>query len=264
MTDASARPAVGRSVVATRDGIVATSHPLAAIAGVQILARGGTAADAAIAANATLGVVEPMMNGIGGDLFALVSEDASVAPVGLNASGWAPAELTPQRLESLGYAAMPERGIHSVTVPGAVAGWEALRARFGRLPLATLLAPAIHYADKGFPLAEVGARLWAESASAVAAAPGARATYLPTGHAPRIGSVVRNPDLAASLTEIAEAGAATFYRGPLAHRLVEYANTLGGSLGAGDLSEFEPEWVSPLRSTYRGWRVYELPPNTQG
>ena len=264
MTDTRRRPPVGRSVVATRDGIVATSHPLAAMAGVQALAHGGTAVDAAIAANATLGVVEPMMNGIGGDLFALISVDGSSPPIGLNASGWAPAELTPEFLESRGCDAMPASGIHSVTVPGAVAGWEALRTRFGRLPLAELLAPAIHHADKGFPVAEVGAQMWTEYAANVAADPGARATYLPNGQAPPFGSLVRNPDLAAVLSEIGAEGSETFYRGRLAGQLVEFSQTLGGTLRADDLSEFEPEWVTPLESTYRDWRVYELPPNTQG
>jgi gamma-glutamyltranspeptidase/glutathione hydrolase len=264
MTDARPRPPVGRSVVATRDGIVATSHPLAAMAGVQALERGGTAVDAAIAANDTLGVVEPMMNGVGGDLFAMVSVDGSSPPTGLNASGWSPAMLTPDFVESLGYDTMPASGIHSVTVPGAVAGWEALRARFGHLPLGEILAPAIHYAEEGFPVAEVGAQMWADYAATVAGDPGARATYLPGGHAPPCGSIVRNPDLAVVLSEIGNDGAEAFYRGPLATRIVDYAKTLGGTLRLADLSEFEPEWVAPLERTYRGWHVYELPPNTQG
>ncbi len=162
------RPVVGRSVVATRHGIVATSHPLAAMAGVEILECGGTAADAAIAANATLGVVEPMMCGMGGDLFAIVSDGESGRVDGLNASGWAPATMTPALLASLGYERVPERGIMSVTVPGAVAGWDALRERFGRLPLATTLAPAISYAQDGFPVTEIVARMWAQDAPIVA------------------------------------------------------------------------------------------------
>src|SRR5579883_1959148 len=186
-------PLVGRSVVATRFGIVATSSPLASMAGVQMLERGGSAADAAIAANATLGLVEPMMNGIGGDLFAIVYDARTGRLSGLNASGWAPAGMTPALLAQHGQHEMPRRGILSVTVPGAVAGWDALHRRFGRLPLATLLAPAIHYAEQGVPVSEVDARMWAEGAPGLAADPGARATYLPDGHPPRAGALFRPP-----------------------------------------------------------------------
>jgi gamma-glutamyltranspeptidase / glutathione hydrolase len=264
MRVAEARPAVGRSVVATRDGIVATSHPLAAIAGVQMLERGGTAVDAAIAANATLGVVEPMMSGMGGDLFAIVSEGGTGRLTGLNASGWAPAGLTPLLLASLAEHEMPLRGILSVTVPGAVAGWDRLRERFGRLPMATILAPAIRYADDGFPVSEVVARMWAQHAPVLMADPGARATYLPGGQAPTAGASFRNPDLATSMREVAAQGATGFYRGRIGTTLVHYAQGLGGPLRAADLIEFEPEWVSPIQSTYRGWTISELPPNTQG
>jgi len=258
------RPTVGRSVVATRHGIVATSHPLAAMAGVHMLERGGTAVDAAIAANATLGVVEPMMCGIGGDLFAIVSDGASGALSGLNASGWAPAALTPALLASLGHHEMPQRGILSVTVPGAVAGWAALRERFGRLSLATILEPAIRYAGDGFPLSEVVARMWAENAPAVMADPAARATFLPTGWSPLAGALFHNPDLASSMREVAAHGRDGFYRGRIAAALVEHAQALGGPLRSGDLAEFEPEWVAPIHTTYRGWTISELPPNTQG
>src|SRR5438874_1749474 len=171
----------GRSRVATTYGVVAASQPLAARAGVQVLERGGTAVDAAIAANAVLGVTEPQSNGIGGDLFAIVYDARSGRLHGLNASGWAPRALTPEWLASHGFASMPQNGIHSVTVPGAVAGWEALRARLGRLPLATLLAPAIRYADEGFPVSDVIAAHWAALADRVAAEPTAAATYLPNG-----------------------------------------------------------------------------------
>ena len=258
------RPVVGRSVVATRHGIVATSHPLAAMAGVEILECGGTAADAAIAANATLGVVEPMMCGMGGDLFAIVSDGESGRVDGLNASGWAPATMTPALLASLGYERVPERGIMSVTVPGAVAGWDALRERFGRLPLATTLAPAISYAQDGFPVTEIVARMWAQDAPIVATNASARATYLSDGRAPDAGTIVRNPDLAASMRNVAAQGRAAFYRGRIATALIERARILGGPLRASDLAEFEVEWVTPLRTTYRGWAISELPPNTQG
>ena len=258
------RPMVGRSVVATRYGIVATSQPLASMAGVQILERGGNAIDAAIAANATIGLMEPMMNGIGGDLFAIVYEAKTGRLYGLNSSGWAPAGLTPEVLAARGATRMPDHGIFTVTVPGAVAGWAALRERFGHLPFATLLAPAIHYAADGFPVSEVDARMWAEKEAVVSADPGARATYLPGGQPPAAGTVFRNPDLAASLRAIAEHGRDGFYRGPTADALMAFARAEGGSLAASDLTEFQPEWVTPIQTTYRGWTVSELPPNTQG
>ena len=254
----------GRSRVATTYGIVAASQPLAARAGVQILERGGTAVDAAIAANAVLGVTEPQSNGIGGDLFAMVYEARTGALHGLNASGWAPAGLTPQLLVSRGTTSMPQHGIHSVTVPGAVAGWEALRTTLGRLPLATILAPAIRYADEGFPLTDVIAAHWAALTDKLAAEPGAAATYLPSGRAPRAGELFRNRDLAATLTAIAAEGPAAFYQGRIGDAIVAASRERGGTLDHGDLREFAPEWVEPISTTYRGWRVYELPPNTQG
>src|SRR5262245_11774592 len=193
----------GRSKIATKYGIVAASQPLAARAGVQILERGGHAVDAAIAANAVMGVVEPEMNGIGGDLFAIVSESGSDRLHGLNAGGWAPAGLTPELLRRQGAADMPQDGIHSVTVPGAVAGWAALHARFGRLPLADLLAPAIFYAERGFPVSDIIAGRWADREPKLAPEPDAAAIYLPAGRAPGAGEVFRNPDLARSLPAIA-------------------------------------------------------------
>src|SRR5437016_1783284 len=186
---------VGRSRVATKYGIVAASQPLAAQAGVQVLERGGNAVDAIIAANAVLGVVEPQSNGIGGDLFAMVYEAKSGTLHGLNASGWAPRGLTPALLKSRGAAGMPTSGIHSVTVPGAVAGWDALRTRLGTLPMADLLAPAIRYADEGFPLSDVIAAHWDTYADKLASEANAARTYLPNGRAPRAGEMFRNPDL---------------------------------------------------------------------
>src|SRR5437899_1723240 len=176
---------VGRSKIATQYGIVAAGQPLAARAGAQALERGGNAIDAAIAANAVLGLVEPQSNGIGGDLFAIVSDATTGALTGLNASGWAPAGLTPGLLRSRGISEMPATGIHTVTVPGAVAGWHALHRRFGALPFADLLAPAIAYADQGFPVSEVIAAAWEALAGKLVARPEAAATYLPAGRAPR-------------------------------------------------------------------------------
>jgi gamma-glutamyltranspeptidase/glutathione hydrolase len=254
----------GRSKVATRFGIVAASQPLAARAGAQVLERGGTAADAAIAANAVLGLVEPAANGLGGDLFALVYEAGTGRVYGLNAAGWAPSGLTIERLASKNIARMPGSGIYSVTVPGAVAGWEALRAKFGRLPLGDLLKPAIYYARNGFPVSEVIAAGWAESAPELARNPHAARTYLIDGRAPRAGELFRNPDLAASLARIAERGPAGFYAGPTAEAILALSQELDGTMTAADLTEYKPEWVEPIKTTYRGWEVYEIPPNTQG
>jgi gamma-glutamyltranspeptidase / glutathione hydrolase len=253
----------GRSKVITTHGIVATSQPLASQAGVQVLERGGNAVDAAIAANAVLGLVEPQSNGIGGDLFAIVSQpDGTVH--GLNAGGWAPSGLTPALLRSHGITQMPASGIHTVTVPGAVAGWESLRQRFGTLPMRDLLAAAIFYARDGFPVSEVIAEGWANLTAKVAGDPEAARTYLPDGRAPRVGELFRNPGLAESLQRIADHGAAGFYEGPTATAILARSRDLGGTMTAADLTEFEPEWVDPISTTYRGWRVYELPPNTQG
>ena len=186
----------GRSKIATTYGIVAASQPLAARAGVQVLERGGHAVDAAIATNAVMGLVQPHMNGIGGDLFAIVYHARTGTLSGLNSSGWAPAGLTPQLVKSRGAREMPAGGIHSVTVPGAVAGWHALRTRFGRLPLHDLLASAIYYAEHGFPVSDVIAGAWGALAEVIAPEPHAAATFLPGGRAPRAGELFGNPDLA--------------------------------------------------------------------
>jgi gamma-glutamyltranspeptidase/glutathione hydrolase len=255
---------VGRSRVATKYGIVAASQPLAARAGVQMLERGGTAVDAVIAANAVLGVVEPQSNGIGGDLFAIVYEAASGALHGLNAAGWAPQGLTAALLKSRGAAEMPQSGIHTVTVPAAVAGWGALRSRLGALSMADLLAPAIRYADEGFPVSDVIAAHWGTYAQKLASEPNAARTYLPHQRPPRAGEIFRNADLAASLQRIAQQGPAGFYEGPTADAILAISRDKGGTLAADDLREFEPEWVDPISTTYRGWTVYELPPSTQG
>ena len=254
----------GRSKIATKYGIVAASQPLAARAGVQVLERGGNAVDAAIAANAVMGLVEPHMNGIGGDLFAIVYEAANDRLHGLNSGGWAPERLTPALLESLGVVVMPSSGIHTVTVPGAVAGWDALRTRFGTLPFEDLLAPAIFYAEDGFPVSDVIADTWGGLSDKLNGDANAAATYLPNGRAPRAGEVFRNPALARSLRLIAREGSSAYYSGRIGDAILETSAKLGGAMGAADLREFRPEWVEPISTTYRGWTVYELPPNTQG
>src|SRR5215510_11332050 len=203
-TAAGARPVVGRSVVSTQLGIVAASHPLAARAGVEMLERGGNAVDAAIAANATIGLMEPAMNGIGGDLFIIYYEAKTKKLYGLNSGGWAPTGLTPKLLQDKGQTRMPQSGIYSVTVPGAVAGWDALRTRFGTKPFSELLAPAIYYAENGFPVTEVIARGWGSAVNKLSQHPSTAKTYLINGRAPKTGEVFKNPDLAKSLKLIAD------------------------------------------------------------
>jgi gamma-glutamyltranspeptidase/glutathione hydrolase len=258
------RPFVGRSLVATQYGIVAASSPLAARAGVQMLERGGNAVDAAVAANAVMGVVEPAMNGIGGDLFAIVYEARTKKLHGLNAGGWAPSALTPELLRAKGFKQMPGRGIYSITVPGAVAGWDALREKLGRLPIGDLLAPAIFYAEHGFPVSEVVARDWAGSHKILAADPNAARTFLVEGRTPRAGEIFRNKDLSASLRLVATQGRRGFYEGKLAQAILAMSRQEGGTMTASDLAEYSPSWVDPISTSYRGWTVYEIPPNTQG
>ncbi len=256
---------VGRSKIATTLGIVAASQPLAARAGVQVLERGGGAVDAAIAANAVMGLVEPHMNGIGGDLFVIYYDAKTRTLHGLNSGGWAATGLTPEFLKGRGITRMPGRGIYSVTVPGAVAGWDALRARFGKLPMAEILASAIYYADSGFPLTDVIADNWGRATKSLASHPNSAKTYLiENTRAPKAGEVFRNPDLAATLRLIAQKGRAGFYEGRTADAILSISRENGGTMTAADLKAFEPEWVDPIKTTYRGWDVYELPPNTQG
>ncbi|HXV65493.1 MAG TPA: gamma-glutamyltransferase, partial [Vicinamibacteria bacterium] len=254
--DEEGKPIVGRSMVATQYGIVAASQPLAARAGVQILERGGNAIDAAIAANATIGLMEPTGNGIGGDLFAIVYLAKTGEIHGLNASGWAPKGMTPEFLASRNIEEMPQRGIYAVTVPGVVAGWHALRARLGSLEFSEILAPAIHYAENGFPVSEVIARGWARSEDLHKSHPNAAETFLINGRAPKPGEIFRNPDLAASLRRIAEKGRDGYYKGKTAEAILAISEEMDGAIAAADLMEFEPEWVTPISTTYRGWTVY--------
>jgi gamma-glutamyltranspeptidase/glutathione hydrolase len=258
-------PIVGRSVVSTTFGIVAASQPLAARAGVQILERGGNAIDAAIAANATIGLMEPTGNGLGGDLFIIYYEAKSGTVYGLNSSGWAPTGLNVDFLASKGIKEMPQRGIYSVTVPGVAAGWDAMRSRFGTKPFSELLAPAIWYAENGFPVSERIAAGWAGSVKMHSAHPNSRKTYLIDGErAPKAGEIFRNPDLAGSLRLIAEKGRDGYYKGKTAEAILAISREQGGTFTAADLGEFQPEWVTPIKTSYRGWNVYEIGPQTQG
>jgi gamma-glutamyltranspeptidase/glutathione hydrolase len=256
---------VGRSKIMTKYGIVAASQPLAAQAGVSILERGGNAVDAAIATNAVMGLVEPYYNGIGGDLFVTYYEAKTKKLYGLNAGGWAPTGFTPEYLRSKGVT----RGLSgpfSVTVPGAVKGWEMLRKRFGTMPMSDLLAPAEFYADDGFPVTDIIAGDWGSQASVrkLSADPASAKTFLVNGRGPKPGEVMKNPDLAATLRLIGEKGPSGFYEGKVADAILSTLNAKGITMTAADLTEYQPEWVEPISTTYRGWTVYELPPNTQG
>jgi gamma-glutamyltranspeptidase/glutathione hydrolase len=254
----------GRSMVISRRGVVSAENPLAAQAGASVLAHGGNAVDAAVATNAVMGVVEPMMNGMGGDLFAIVYDAKTGKLYGLNASGWAPAGLSIEFLKSKGIAKMPQEGIQSVTVPGAVDGWSKLLARFGTKKFSELLAPAIYYAHEGFPVAEWDAAYWADSVDLLKQDKNAAATYLPDGRSPRIGEIFRNPDLARSLESLASGGRDAYYKGASAHKIVELSTRLGGTMTPEDLAEYSSEWVEPISTTYHGWTIYEIPPNGQG
>jgi gamma-glutamyltranspeptidase/glutathione hydrolase len=254
----------GRSMVISRRGVVSAENPLAAQAGASVLAHGGNAVDAAIATNAVMGVVEPMMNGIGGDLFAIVYDAKSGKLYGLNASGWAPAGLSIEFLKSKGIAKMPQAGIQSVTVPGAVDGWSKLIARFGTKKFSELLAPAIYYAREGFPVPEWDAAYWADEVDLLKQDKNAAATYLPDGRSPRVGEIFRNPDLARSLEAIASGGRDAYYRGDSAKNIVALSKRLGGTMTLEDLADYSSEWVEPISTTYHGWTVYEIPPNGQG
>jgi len=253
-----------RSMVISQDGIVAAESPLAAQAGATILAHGGNAVDAAVAANAVVGVVEPMMNGIGGDLFAIVYDAKTGKLYGLNASGWAPAKLSIEFLKTKGFTSMPQGGIQSVTVPGAVDGWSKLLAKFGSKQFPEVLAPAIHFAREGFPVPEVVAHEWKAAEEHLKQDPNAAATYLIGGRAPQLGEVFRNPDLAHSLELLAAGGRDAYYKGEIANRIVATSARLGGTMTLEDLAAYSSEWVEPISTTYRDWTVYEIPPNGQG
>lgn len=242
------------------DACVATTQPVAAQAGLAMLARGGNAVDAAVATAIALTMVEPTMNGVGGDAFAIVWDGASLH--GLNASGCAPAALDAPALHSL--QEMPLIGWASVTVPGAVSGWMALSRRFGALPFADLFEPAIRYAYDGFLVPYSVAQTWGVQAEWFKDVPGFAEVFLPEGRAPAVGQRFRNPALGESLGEIATSGGESFYHGAIARRIEAFARAQGGALAYADLAEHKPEWVAPLHRAYRGGIVHELPPNGQG
>ncbi len=254
-----------RSMVISPYGIVASSQVQASQAGAEILSRGGSAVDAAIATNAALGVMEPDMNGIGGDLFAIYWDAKSGKLYGLNASGWAPKALTIDYLKSKNVTRMPESGIDTVTVPGAVEGWNKLHERFGRMAWKDLFAPAIFYAENGFPVQELISMDWQDAARAkLKNDPETRRVFLVHDEAPQMGEVFRNLDLAKALRLLAEGGPRAFYAGEIAKAILATSRELGGTMTSEDLEDFSAEWVEPISITYRGWKVYELPPNGQG
>jgi gamma-glutamyltranspeptidase/glutathione hydrolase len=253
-----------RSVVMAPCGMVATSQPLAAQAGIDILKAGGTAVDAAIAVNAVLGVVEPMSCGIGGDLFAIVWDAAAGTLTGLNASGRAPYAASIDLFTQKGLSRIPDRGPLAWSVPGCVDGWACLHSRFGRLAYGAVLAPAIEYAEHGFPVTDIIGRDWAGAEGVLFPWAESARVYLPGGRAPRPGERFRNPDLAQTYRLIARDGREAFYAGEIADRIAACSETEGGLLSRADLRDHRSTWDDPVCTTYRGHTVWELPPNGQG
>ncbi len=260
----AANPRATRSVVLARNGIIATSQPLASAAGLQVLQRGGNAIDAAVTAAAVLSVVEPTMNGIGGDLFAIVYDAKTKTVRALNASGRSPAGATPEEFRRRHLDAIPYRGELSVSVPGVVDGWSELLAAFGTLTLDRALEPAIGYARDGYAVSEIISHQWKDQEAVLARDPAAAATFLPAGRAPRAGEVFQNPRLAATLEHIARGGRDAFYKGPIARAIAADMLRRKGLLTEADLAAHKSDWIEPVSTTYRGYDVLELGPNTQG
>ncbi|WP_254774574.1 gamma-glutamyltransferase [Shewanella algae] len=253
-----------RSEVYAVNGMAATSQPLATQVAVDILKQGGSAVDAAIAANAMLGLVEPTGSGIGGDLFAIVWSAKEQRLYGLNASGRSPASLTLEMLKAKGLEQLPPYGPLPVSVPGAVDGWYELHDKFGKLPMKDNLAPAIHYAREGFPVSELIAFYLARSGDKLAKYPGFKETYMPGGRMPAVGELFRNLALANSYEKIAKGGRDVFYKGEIARSIAAYMQQQGGYLSYEDLASHKSEWVEPVSVNYRGYDIWELPPNGQG
>ncbi|MCI0578551.1 MAG: gamma-glutamyltransferase [Chloroflexi bacterium] len=254
-----------RSNVVARNGLVATSQPLAAQAGLNVLQAGGNAVDAAVATVATLCVVEPTSTGIGGDAFALIWQANEGRLYGLNASGPAPAGLTAERIRSQGYEKMPQLGPLTVTVPGSLRGWQLALGRFGTRGLDTLLQRPIAYARDGFPVSQTIGRAWGYSTEKMSQHPDSRRVWLPGGRSPRPGELFRNPEFAATLQSLAEEGYDAFYRGEIGRRIAECVQAAGGVLTQEDLAAYQAEWVEPIAVPYRdGFAFHEIPPNGQG
>lgn len=256
---------VTRSEVIAKNGMVATSHPLVTQIGLDILKQGGSAIDAAIAANAALGLMEPTGSGVGGDLFAIVWDAKTQQLYGLNASGRSPEKLTLQYFKENGYKKIPSLGPLPVSVPGCVDGWFELHKKFGKLPMDQILAPAIKYANEGFPVTELIGYYMQRSVPYLASKfPNVMDTYGINGKAPSKGNIFKNKYLAATYTKIAKGGRDAFYKGEIAKTIAEFIKEQGGFLNYNDLSTHKSEWVKPVSTNYRGYDIWELPPNGQG
>ncbi len=253
-----------RSPVLATQGMAATSHPLATQVALDILKKGGSAVDAAIAANAAQGLMEPTGNGIGGDLFAIVWSAQDKKLFGLNASGRSPKSLAFQYFADNNLEKIPSHGPLPVSVPGAVDGWFELHEKFGKLPMQELLAPTIRYANEGFPVTQLVAYYWNRSVPKLEKFPGFRETYMPGGKAPQEGDLFRNPRLGNTLQKIADGGRDAFYKGDIAREIDRYMKANGGFLSYEDLATHTSDWVEPVSTNYRGYDVWELPPNGQG
>ena len=260
----SARGNATRSVVWAKHGMVCAAQPLAVQAGVEILKQGGSAVDAAIAVNACLGLMEPTANGLGGDLFALVWDPKTKKLVGLNGSGRAPLALTAEKVPPAKDGTVPLYTPFSWTVPGAADAWFELHARYGKLPMARLLAPAIRYAEEGFPVSPVIAENWAVGAKRFADMPGFRDVFMPGGKPPAEGEIFRNQALAKTLRLLAEKGRDGYYKGPIAAAIVKFSSANGGFFSLEDFARHRSTWDEPISTDYRGYTVWELPPNGQG
>ena len=253
-----------RSEVIAQYGMACTSQPLASQAALDILKKGGNAIDAAIAANAVLGLVEPVSNGIGGDLFAIVWDAKTKKLYGLNASGRSPESLTLDYFKKEGYNRIPSYGPLPVSVPGCVDGWFELHDKFGKLPMQEVLKPAINYAKNGFPVTELIAYYWQGNARYLQNFPNFKEIFMPGGNAPKKGEIFKNPYLAETLSKIAGQGRDFFYKGEMAHVIDKFMHEQGGFLSFEDLAKHHSEWVEPISTNYRGYDVWELPPNGQG
>jgi len=253
-----------RSEVIAAHGMVASSHPLATQIGLEILKQGGSAVDAAIAVNAALGLMEPTGNGIGGDLFAIVWDAKSKKLYGLNASGPAPKKLSLDYFQKNNLSEYPEFGPLPVTVPGAVAGWSELHKKFGKLPIDRLFKPTITYAREGFPVTETIAYYFALNKQRFQDYPNFKEVWMANGDVPKTGEIFKNPALGNTLETLADKGLSEFYTGDIARITADFIQAQGGFLSYDDLAGYRPEWVQPISTDYRGYEVWELPPNTQG
>lgn len=260
----AANPHGTRSPVLAMNGMVATSQPLASAAALRVLQDGGNAVDAAIAAAAVLNVVEPQSTGIGGDMFALIYMQQDRKPVALNGGGWSGSKATVDFFRSRKLQSIPMTGMHSVSVPGAVAGWFKLHQKYGKLPMSRILSPAIEYADKGFPVSDIIAGQWRAAEEKLRLTPDSTRTLLIDGRAPRQGEIFMMPGLARSLKMIAEQGRDAFYKGEIARSIVAFSDKNDGALTLSDFADFDAQWVEPVSTKYRGYDVYELGPQTQG